>query len=283
MAGSASAAFLIALWRPQWCNYFALATKRNGTVREHYIKRDRLDEVGEWLEDNADRDCYFTAHGLTRPKRCEAHAYESHLLWADLDPVNPRTLLVRPSIAWRTSRWRFQAIWRCDGEPSRGLRRGFNQAIGADTGWHYAKLLRIPGTLNFKYKPPVRGKLLWDDGPTHRLRDLAQYEAGDEHRSSVNLDAPDVHLLDVTAILAKYAGKIDPTLLDAAVDGRDGAVPRGGRFKIIWKLGQKAKAAGATPDEIGTLVYHSRAWQSKHGPDSHGRLGREVARILTKD
>jgi len=271
-----SAAILTKIWRPQAANYFCYATKRDGVWRDHYVRRREIDRLR--LPD--DCDTYFCCHGLLRPVRREAYACESKLLWADLDAVFPGNMPM-PTIAWATSRGRFSAIWRCDGEPSRALRKGFNDAIGADRGWNLTKVLRVPGSVNYKYNPPQRGNLIWDDGPVHRLRDLRRYARDDDGGGAG--DAPDIKLLDTKAVLAKYEGQFDPTLLDTAVDGKDGTVRMGGRYKIIWKLGMQLKAAGATRNEIGTLLYASAAWQSKNGPNSHGRLAREVDRIMRKD
>ena len=266
------------LWNAQWGPYFCIATRRREVWHDYFFTRDQFDD--EWLDERSDRDLYWCCHGLTRPVRRAQYAARSHLLWADLDQVNPFKLEVEPTVAWRTSRGRYAAIWRCDGEPSRGLRRGFNNAIGADAGWHLCKVLRIPCTLNHKYDPPQLGKLLWDDGPVHRLRDLQRYAVNDDGGGDVGDVA--VKLLDVDTVRAKYRGKFDNDLRFVAVDGRDGTVAGGGRYRIIWKLGQQLKAAGANADEVATLIYGSRAWRSKHGPYSHDRLSREVSRIMTK-
>jgi hypothetical protein len=245
--------------------------------RDHIIRREQLDDdLEEWLSDNADSDVYFCPHGLIHPKREARNAYEaSHLLWADLDAVDPTTLPVKPTIAWRTSRGRYSALWTLDGEPSHALRKGFNAAIGADRGWHYAKVLRVPGSTNHKYSPPQRGKVLWDDGPVHELVRIARI-AGNVLDDQVEKPgiAPDIKVLDPKKVAAKYAGKFDIDLMHTCVVGD--------RSDVIWKLGQQLKKAGASRNEIGTLIYYSPSWQSKHGRNSLGRLAKEVDRVLRK-
>ena len=60
----------------------------------------------------------------------------------------------------------------------KSLRKGFNDHIGGDKGgWAITKVLRVPGTRYFKYPQRPRVKLLRDDGPTYRVRDLMRYAA----------------------------------------------------------------------------------------------------------
>lgn len=266
---------LIDLWDAQDAMWFVLATKDDEDLwRDRFVTRDDFGGIDHWVQARVreGKHVYFCPHGFCKPIRKERYACKSHLLWADLDPVDPHELTVEPTIAWRTSHRRYSAIWRCDGEPSRGLRRGFNASLGdVDAGWHLTKVLRLWGTRNYKYDPPHAVRLLWDDGPTQRLRDLRRYEVTDDG-GVVKCGSINIAGIDAEAIVKKY--RVDPTLLDACVVGH--------RSSVYFKLEMLLKGRGASCDEIAAAVYASRAWQSKHGPNSHAALTREVARVMSK-
>jgi hypothetical protein len=113
------------------------------------------------------------------------------LLWADLDASHPRALDVEPTVAWSTSPRRFAALWVLNEVPGDTTRRAFNRLVRADVGgWHQTKLLRVPGSVNFKYDPPTPGRLLWDDGPKHKLRALRALLPAPRRVSSVPRRGP---------------------------------------------------------------------------------------------
>jgi hypothetical protein len=176
--------FLMTIWGPQRGPYFCLSTRHGNNWREHFFTHDDFDELDDFIKEHWRDDVYFCPHALSRKRRKGDHYVATKLLWADLDKVDPRSLRERPTIAWRTSPGRYAAIWALDAPPTKALRRGFNRAIGADDGgWIVTKVLRVPGTRNRKpdYAPnPPLVKLLWDDGPTFRVRDLMKYADDEE-------------------------------------------------------------------------------------------------------
>jgi hypothetical protein len=269
---------LLELWDAQAGKYFCLATRRDGTWRDRFITRDDWDDLERWVRRHREDDVYFCPHSMQRPSRRELYAVRSHLLWADLDAVDPRKCRVRPSVAWQSSRGRYAAIWKLDREPSRELRRGFNNMLGADAGWHYGKVLRLWGTLNYKYDRdhPQLVKLLWSNGATYRVAALNKYAAPDDGGGSVeavtlNLDGT------AEAVCRKY---------NWSMSGIRTKVMKGQRSLHIWDLGRLFRRLGATPDEIGIVLWSSRAWRDKY-QDMNERaalqaLYAEVARVMTK-
>ena len=88
------------------------------------------------------------------------------VLFADLDNwKNSKEQLhqIWPHALWLTSDMNAQAVWFLDAEvPEYSAWADLNQRMtyfmGADKGgWHGSKLLRIPGSSNFKYDPPQQG------------------------------------------------------------------------------------------------------------------------------
>ena len=115
----------------------------------------------------AGNDLYFSPLAFSERQRKNAHVFRPRVLFADLDPVDPRDLTIRPTIAWETSPGMFQAVWVLDKALDSysvwcGLNKRLTVSTGADPGgWFGSKLLRVPGTFN--YKRGAWGKLLWWD------------------------------------------------------------------------------------------------------------------------
>lgn len=107
----------------------------------------------QWLA----TDVYF-APGRFHGKRKNINLATLNLLWADLDDSfhHERLEQIRPSYLWETSPDNLQAVWFLT-EPYAGYARwaeanqGLTYWLGADKGgWHGSKLLRVPGTVNWK-------------------------------------------------------------------------------------------------------------------------------------
>lgn len=134
-------------------------------------------------------DLYFCPLTFSRPKRKKEYANPTNLLWADLDPVHPDKLKIKPTIAWESSPGRFQALWflnsEVTAEAAAQMSKRIAYAEGADKGgWDVTQVLRIPGTRNHKYPmaPPV--KLLWAERFAYSPSEIrAAYPAvnGDAH------------------------------------------------------------------------------------------------------
>jgi hypothetical protein len=101
-------------------------------------------------------DQFFTPLRFTDTTRNNVTVGTPGVLFADLDPVDPRTLAFKPSVAWETSPGNYQAVWFLN-EPIEDyntwadLNRRMTYFTGADRGgWMGSKVLRVPGTANWK-------------------------------------------------------------------------------------------------------------------------------------
>lgn len=116
-------------------------------------------------------DCYFCPVQFTGVIRSIKEAVpELRVLWADLDDADPRIMSPKPTIAWHSSDHHYQALWILDDSlPTReigALNKALSYHVKADkSGWDLTQLLRVPGSVNYKYGEPQECKLLWDDGP----------------------------------------------------------------------------------------------------------------------
>jgi len=117
---------------------------------------------GEWLvlpgipvDQPFGKDLYFTPLKF-KGRRSNENALSMGVLFADLDPVNPMTCDPEPSVSWETSPGNYQAIWYLR-EPWdfyqewADVNQRLTYHLKADKGgWMGSKLLRWPGSLNWK-------------------------------------------------------------------------------------------------------------------------------------
>lgn len=125
-------------------------------------------------------DTYWCPLVFEKPNRLKENVLPNQgLLWADLDPVDPTELgALKPSIAWKSSDNRYQALWLLDNDYDiahvETVNKALSYKIGADKGgWDVGQVLRVPGSPNYKYDPPQQGKLLWAEA---RQFDLSRVE-----------------------------------------------------------------------------------------------------------
>ena len=100
-----------------------------------------------------DKDLFFTPNLFTVPKRMNEYAHGLQFLYADLDYAPYPDL--EPTYYWETSLGSYQALWRVTGHVTlnrwTALNRAMTRKTGADAnGWAPAKVLRVPGSYNWK-------------------------------------------------------------------------------------------------------------------------------------
>jgi len=102
------------------------------------------------------QDLYFSALSFSKPARKNENFAGSSLLFADLDEADPIYLKPAPTHAWLTSPGMYQAVWFMnkvimDYDEWATLNKRMTIHTGADSGgWQGSKLLRVPGSANFK-------------------------------------------------------------------------------------------------------------------------------------
>lgn len=134
-------------------------------------------EPGAWDgEQPKSHDLFFTPLRFQFARR-NTHVRSPGVLFADGDtaPLPPYELA--PTILWWTSNGNWQAVWFLT-EPIESydrwadLNRRLTYALGADHGgWAGAKLLRVPGSYNYKRDEP--GRLVhYDEATQYAPNDL---------------------------------------------------------------------------------------------------------------
>lgn len=280
--------FLLAVIARQPEGWFFLAAKsaRTGRWKEVAIRnRCRRVKIVEFLDDHPPErfDLYFSVSAFGQPRRLAECALPSRMAHVDIDDADPSGYDPAANILWETSPGRSQGLWLSHAlQPARiaeAMSRHLVRTYGGDpNGWSCTKVLRIPGTFNHKPgydRPPVR--LLRADFETARLWPEVTAQA---------LGPPDDFSFDPAKhdwrkVVQKFKPKIRPRywalMLDRTVKSPD-------RSRCIWMIVAALRAAGASPDEIASVVWVSPYFQSRvaQQADASKSLDREINRILNK-
>jgi RepB DNA-primase N-terminal domain len=140
------------------------------------------------LRSSEGAECYFCVHLLYGPERNKYNAVAVAALWADLDGAPVPNAELAPSAVLESSPGRYHCFWRLRDalppEDAEALNRRLTHAIGADPGgFALTKILRVPGSRNFKYEDaPVVRLLELDEGRSYvpgELDELLPGSAGD--------------------------------------------------------------------------------------------------------
>lgn len=143
----------------------AILPKGTRDMRERFFEYptqlDRMLDVVEAAYQTA--NVYFCPQLLKERTRKKDSVLSCPTIWADLDECAPEKLTVKPTLSYRTSPGRYQALWELE-EPlepviAEAIAKRiayYHEEDGADrSGWDLTQLLRVPGTHNFKYDDDI--------------------------------------------------------------------------------------------------------------------------------
>ena len=250
---------------------------------------------GTWYEQPAEdfdkipdgADIYFSVLSFSGARRKE-NALPGNWLWADLDETSPFDIEVeiRPTIAWQSSPGRYQALWQLSQEMSAKVLEQTNQLltykVGADKGgWSVTKVLRIPGTKNYKYEDAPDVKLLWDDGPVHNISAIWSaigYIDSDGKTIHHEDNAPppaDTYVKE--SVIKKAYELLDPR-------GRRLLMAKeawGDRSQRLWELENMLLEAGMAKEDVYITVYYTVWNKFLDRPDGDIILWKEVQKAAS--
>lgn len=284
--------FLTMLWEPQIKMapdlFGALCFRRRGSLKmlqKFMLLRGEF--KAHKLLTRYDRhawDQYFSPNIYSRPSRKLTCVQFTRLGWCDVDEADPFAFDPAPSIVWQTSPGRTQALWFWDRPYKPVKASAYSKALtyrhGGDKGGSAAnKLLRLPGSFNHKpgYGMPFIPVLHFDPKPISERPRLLADQVGSY---SVEPQAIDMnpHAHDRLAILKKYRSKLDASARSVI---RHDRVLAPDRSKWIFVMVAGLHEAGATLDEIASVIWASPYFRDKYGDDRHA-LETEVSRILAR-
>jgi len=142
--------------------YFATIDRRaQPAFSEHQLKDGEA-----YPTQPAYHDYFFSPLTFIGPRKNE-NARDLGFLYADLDHMDGNLLhKLWPHALWQTSPGKAQAVWKLNApcatyDEWAGLNQRMTYFMLADKGgWAGSKLLRVPGTLNYKYDPAAQGHVL---------------------------------------------------------------------------------------------------------------------------
>jgi archaellum biogenesis ATPase FlaH len=263
------------IWEEQDGDYFCVSTKSaSGKWRDEFFEYGDWDAVRKFISDSWDKDVYFCPHGFTKPSRKKHYAVDPHLLYSDLDEMDPETTPHRPTIAFRSSPGRYVGFWVTDKPASEELNRRMTYYIGGDaSGWDRTQVLRVPGTANYKYPTEPTVKLLWDNGPEYKISTL---EAKIPELATSAGEEVDVEAADV---FKQYEKKLPQWARKELISGK----PRAGeRSEMIWKLQNTCLEVGMTREEAFSIVWASPWNKFRDRRDGVDQLWRELDKAMDK-
>ena len=173
------------MWKDQkGYAFIAYGGSGHGWQQKAYLYPDQLSLMLKDAEQyNGWTNIYFCPHLFqsNRNKQKE-NAADVSVLWIDQDSGDFRDIVPKPTVCWETSEGKHHAIWILDKpypaqEAEQLVKYLTYKTPGGDRGcWNLGRVIRFPGSLNYKYTPPHLGELLWMDGPEYLLEDLAPAE-----------------------------------------------------------------------------------------------------------
>ena len=154
--------------------YLAAAYRKgsDGTFRNRVYQLPNLEPFYKDVAEASSKgyDCYFVPAVLAGTSRKKAFFKESRVAWVDYDKATPQPPLPEgkePSYVVESSPGKYHMYWLLDEAvgpwPTEGANKHLIQAVGdgADkSGFDCTQLLRVPGTLNYKYDPPQPVRIL---------------------------------------------------------------------------------------------------------------------------
>ena len=229
-------------------------------------------------------DQYFSPNVYMRPSRKVGCVQITRLGWCDVDKADPFAFDPTPSVVWETSPGRTQALWFWDRPHTPAEASAFSKALtyrhGGDKGGSAPnKLLRLPGSFNHKpeYDRPFIRLVHFDPSPiTARPKLLTgQHGVGAAEPTALDMNP---HAHDRLAVLRKYRSKLDTSTRHLIRHNRVQAPDRSSRiFAMVAGLHE----AGATLDEIASVIWASPYFRDKYGDDLNA-LETEVSRIIAR-
>lgn len=256
-----------------------LASTEDGYWRDRSWKwpQDRA-KVQEWYREHSSKDghdIYWSPAVYSKPGRHQQDVISHQVFYADLDPVDPRKLSTKPSIAWESSPGRYQAVWlhrnNLSVEDWLARNRNLSYAVGADrSGWDLTQVLRVPGGKNHKYKPVVKGKLLWQ-----KWDNIASIP---ESEVEVVVDETTTHENLLLRLLTKYKREI-PAKVSRMLQYPPSRIEPGHRSDMLWYLESELVKSQIPLEDIVVLIRDS-AWNKYRGrSDEQERIYTEVSKV----
>lgn len=269
--------------------YVCICTMRPGkkeTFNEHYFKwpgqkADMLEFIDKAL---AGHHIWFGINMLSVPKRLKVNCIPQNLVWADLEHCTPDKIEIPPQCVLESSPGRFQAIWRLDKKIDPEQAEDYSKRIaykyadlGVDkSGFDLTQLLRVPGTINYKYDglavvPEVRlvtnFTALLAPGVFEQLDIVETTDNGDV------VDMPEIAALpNPDYVVYEFRSKLQTTAFVRLYEGEPGE----DWSQDLWALENICIEAGMTPEETFAVCINAACNKYKRDGRPISHLWKEI-------
>lgn len=281
--------FLCRIWddAPKDSFLFLATSNPDGSKwRDHVVRADKFKaDLNRFLHKYSrwDHNLYFGVNPFSRNQRQKEFALPTSLAWCDMDGSDPGAYRPQPNVLWETSPNRFQALWLWDSkhdvEDAERFSRSLADRYGGDCGWTITKMLRLPGSINHKphYDEPF-ARMVSQDWQRTVKRPKLTPESGRIHEftsRSLTMN-PNAHTR--LEVWRKHRLKLSASARSVI---RHNHVLAPDRSKWIFVMVTELFEAGATLDEIASVVWDSPYFLDKYGPNRKA-LERQVSNIINK-
>lgn len=266
--------------------FLATTNPDGGKWREHVVRAGKLKgDLNKFLRKYSrwDHNLYFSVNPFSRDRRLKDYALPTSLGWCDMDASNPDAYRPQPNLLWETSPDRFQALWlwdaRHDFEEAQRFSRSLADRHGGDSGWTITKMLRIPGSINHKphYDEPFV-RMVTQSWAKASERPEPTPDNGRAHDVAAQALDMNPHAHERLDVLRKHRSKLSASARTVIRHNRVLALDRS---KWIFMMVAELHEAGATLDEIASVVWGSPYFRDKYGNNLNA-LERQVSNIIAK-
>jgi hypothetical protein len=281
---SAAIKFMGAVWDYPASSYTFAATRCVATDkwREHPIQGDRGAQLRKILDGHppATHDIYFCPNRYNAASRTKEYAGPTRYAWNDIDEHDPAQFVPQPNILWESSPGRHQGLWIWKNEAPGLTAEQYSRMLwkrnGGDRGgWSITKLLRVPGTINHKphYAKPTVRLIRFDTRPQRMPLSLAFVPLSEYRTPTPSVIDPTSY--DPATVIRRYRRAVGLEVRQLMTATR---ILRGDRSKRVFQIVVALVAAGATDNEIASVLWVNRYFVDKWGQDIVA-LEREIERI----
>jgi len=273
--------------------YVCISKREPGTrTFEEYFFKYPL-ELGRMVEYcnqySMTHDIYYCPQVFAEKRRQKEYVKTCPTVWADLDTCSPSEMLVQPSIAIQSSPGRYQALWvfkepldSLDAEDLSKRIAYYHAESGADrSGWDLTQLLRVPFTLNHKYRdllspgaPQV--KILSTSKADYQLEDFVEYPQIEGQEFS-DIQFPE-KLPERDQVLEDHRGVLKPQVWVLLQE-----TPATDWSRALWQLEMLLAEAGMTREEMYVVAREAACNKYERDGKSEKFLWRDVCKAYAKN
>jgi hypothetical protein len=245
-------------------------------------------EILSWVSNSIKQgySIYWCPTVLDKAKRRKESISKVDCFYADLDNIpldNLSRIPLSPTLLWETSPGRYSAVWKLsyqlDADIAEMINKFITYELDADTGgWDLSQVLRVPRSLNFKYKKPFKGRIIEYEykpyGP-EQVQPLLIHALKAQTAQPMTLEF-DENPLDLNEILSSY--KL-PSELVQTINLSEDYIATQDRSKKLWQIESQLKKYGVSRDDCINIILKSNWNKYKGRKDEYLRVVTEVDKI----